>query len=131
MVSSISRDAGSTPEGVVIGVGYLIDGNQVTWGTVDGPLASGASVTVPTTGGSWTATSGEHTLTAVVDDINRKKSHKDILEGMAMCCFLVLRETIVHRQRTTLEDARKRTGTSRNPMRSNKLGKFRASPDDY
>jgi hypothetical protein len=71
--SAVVRNAGSspTPVGVVIGVGFCVDGTQVTWGTVNGPLAPGASVTVPTTGGSWTATAGSHTLTAVADDVNR------------------------------------------------------------
>jgi hypothetical protein len=71
--SAVVRNAGtaSTPSGVVVGVAYFIDGGYVTWGTVPGPLAPGASVTVPTTGGTWTATSGNHTLTALVDDINR------------------------------------------------------------
>jgi hypothetical protein len=71
--SSVVRNAGTaaTPSGVVIGVGYRIDGTQVTYGTVNGPLAAGASVTVGTTGGAWTATSGTHTLMAVADDVNR------------------------------------------------------------
>ena len=72
--SAVVRNIGSapTPSGQVIGVGYRIDGPQVTWGVVNGPLAPGASVTVGTrSGGAWTATAGAHTLTAVVDDVNR------------------------------------------------------------
>jgi len=72
--SAVVRNAGnaSTPSGVVIGVGYRIDGAQVSWGAVNGPLAPGASVTVGThAGGAWTATAGTHTLMAVADDVNR------------------------------------------------------------
>ncbi len=71
--SALVRNAGgaATPSGVVIGVGFRVDGTQVAFGTVSGPLAAGASVTVPTTSGAWAATSGQHTLTAVVDDVNR------------------------------------------------------------
>jgi hypothetical protein len=71
--SAVVRNAGTagTPSGVVIGVGYRIDGTQVTWGTVNVSLAAGATVTVGTGGGSWTATSGTHTLVAVADDVNR------------------------------------------------------------
>ena len=70
---SVVRNAGSaaTPNGVVIGVGYRVDGSQKTWGVVNGPLQPGASVTIGTQGGTWTATTGTHTLTAVVDDVNR------------------------------------------------------------
>jgi hypothetical protein len=71
--SAVVRNAGNapTPSGVVIGVGYLVNGTQVTFGTVSGPLAAGASVTVGTTNASWTAVAGNHTVTAVADDINR------------------------------------------------------------
>lgn len=71
--SAVVRNIGTvaTPSGVVIGVGYKIDGTQVAFGTVNGPLAAGASVTVSTTSGYWTAQSGSHTLTAIADDINR------------------------------------------------------------
>ena len=71
--TSVVRNIGSasTPSGVVIGVGYRVDGIQRTWGVVNGPLAPGASVTIGTNGGSWTATAGTHTLTAVADDVNR------------------------------------------------------------
>jgi hypothetical protein len=71
--SAVVRNNGTvaTPSGVLIGVGYKIDGTQVAFGTVNGPLAAGATVTVPTTSGVWQAQSGTHTLTAIVDDINR------------------------------------------------------------
>jgi len=71
--SSVVRNIGSgaTPSGVQIGVAYFVDGNYTTWGTVMGPLAPGGSVTVVTTGGPWTAAEGNHTVTAVADDVNR------------------------------------------------------------
>jgi hypothetical protein len=62
---------GNIASGAVIGVGYLIDGVQVSWGTVYGPLRAGQSITVGTNGGAWAATEGSHTFTAVVDDVQR------------------------------------------------------------
>lgn len=61
----------ATPSGVVIGVAYLVDGNQKTWGSVAGPLAAGASVTIGTDGGSYVIPDGNHTIMAYVDDMNR------------------------------------------------------------
>jgi hypothetical protein len=71
--SAVVRNQGtvSTPAGVPIGVGYFIDGTYLTWGSVNGPLASGASLSVGTNGGTWTAAPGTHQLTALVDDVNR------------------------------------------------------------
>ncbi len=71
--SSVVRNigGGSTPSGVEIGVGYLVDGAYATWGTDPGPLAPGESLVITTQRGPWTATEGDHTLTAVADDINR------------------------------------------------------------
>jgi len=62
---------GNVASGEVIGVGYLIDGVQVSWGTVYGPLRGGQSITVGTNGGAWGAPEGPHTFTAVVDDVKR------------------------------------------------------------
>ena len=69
--SAVVRNAGAvaTPANVVIGVGYFIDGAYRTFGTVIGPLAADASVTVGS--GTWSATPGDHQLTALVDDVNR------------------------------------------------------------
>jgi hypothetical protein len=71
--SAVVRNQGtvSTPAGVAIGVGYFIDGAYLTWGSVNGPLAPGASVSVGTNGGTWAAAPGTHQLTALVDDVNR------------------------------------------------------------
>ena len=69
--TSVLRNAGTaaTPSGTTIRVAYRIDGSQVTSGSVSGPLAPGASVTVGTTGGSWSATGGSHVLVAAADDL--------------------------------------------------------------
>jgi hypothetical protein len=48
-----------------------VDGVFRTWGSVSGPLAAGASVTIGTNGGPYTMPNGTHTITAHVDDINR------------------------------------------------------------
>jgi hypothetical protein len=71
--TAVVRNIGGepTPANQVIGVSFRVDGSQVTWGTVPGPLAAGASVTVPVTGGSWSATAGTHQLVAVADDVDR------------------------------------------------------------
>ena len=71
--TSVVRNVGSapTPAGVAIGVAYLLDGSYVTWGAVSDALAPGATVTITTQGGSWTAVSGTYELTALVDDVNR------------------------------------------------------------
>jgi hypothetical protein len=61
----------ATPTGVIIGVGYLVDGVSRTWGSVPGPLGAGASVTIGTGGAPYTIPSGTHTMAAYVDDINR------------------------------------------------------------
>ncbi len=63
---------GPTPANTAIGVGYLVNGSQVTWGSVPGPLAAGASVTIGTNANAWVpATGGFYTVTARVDDVNR------------------------------------------------------------
>jgi hypothetical protein len=73
-----NQGTGPTPAGVVHGVGFFIDGlNEVSWSdNLTNSLAPGQSVTATANGGplskaTWTATSGSHTLTAWVDDINR------------------------------------------------------------
>src|SRR5882672_5954092 len=66
-----NQGAAATPGGVVIGVAYLVDGVQVTWGIANGPLASGASVSIGTDGGSYVIPNGTSMITAFVDDVNR------------------------------------------------------------
>jgi hypothetical protein len=61
----------ATPVGIVVGVKYSVDGPGKTWGSVNGPLAAGASVTIGTNGVSYAIPKGTHTITALVDDVNR------------------------------------------------------------
>ncbi|MEW5960121.1 MAG: CotH kinase family protein, partial [Chloroflexota bacterium] len=63
------RNIGSAITGNTVGVAFLVDGAYVTFGT-SGPLEPGASRQIKSVS-TWPATSGEHTLTAVVDDVNR------------------------------------------------------------
>ncbi|HEY8085182.1 MAG TPA: galactose oxidase-like domain-containing protein, partial [Methylophilaceae bacterium] len=64
-----NQGAGPTPNGVVIGNGFYVDGNFVTWGAVPGPLAPGAPVTIDSSGGgAYTIASGTHTIMVKVDD---------------------------------------------------------------
>ena len=70
--STVQNQGGAaTPTGVSVGVGYLVDGQFKTWGSVAGPLAAGASVTIGTKGGAYVIPNGAHTITAHVDDVNR------------------------------------------------------------
>ncbi|MDD5632105.1 MAG: CARDB domain-containing protein, partial [Methylococcales bacterium] len=66
-----NQGTAATPAGVYIGVRYSVDGTPKTWGSVMGPLAAGASVTIGTNGGSYAIPAGTHTVTAWVDDVNR------------------------------------------------------------
>ena len=68
-----NQGTAATPAGVVIGVKYSVDGIGKTWGSVTGPLAAGASVTIGTNGVPYAIPSGTHSITALVDDINRFK----------------------------------------------------------
>jgi hypothetical protein len=68
---------GATPAGVIIGGVFAIDGNNVNWSdTHDTALAAGDSVVLAANNGVngtpvWIATPGKHTVTFLVDDINR------------------------------------------------------------
>lgn len=73
-----NQGTGPTPSGVVLGVGFSVDGSaNVSWsGSYTTSLSPGASVTLAADGGPtgsslWIATPGPHTLTATADDINR------------------------------------------------------------
>ena len=66
-----NQGTAATPTGVTIGVKYSVDGTGKTWGSVNGPLAKGASVTIGTNGGAYTIPDGTHTIMAYVDDVNR------------------------------------------------------------
>jgi hypothetical protein len=67
----LNQGTGATPAGTLIGVGYLVDDVYRTCGSIDGPLAAGASVTIGSTCGGYTIPTGTHTISAYVDDINR------------------------------------------------------------
>lgn len=72
-----NQGTGATPAGTILGVSFFIDGTQVSWSdTTTSSLAAGASVTLTANSGpsgtaSWTATTGNHTVKAYVDDVNR------------------------------------------------------------
>ncbi|MFN8453916.1 MAG: CARDB domain-containing protein [Anaerolineae bacterium] len=63
------RNAGSAITGGTVGVAFLVDGIAITFAT-SAPLEAGASRLIRAVS-PWTATPGEHTLTAIVDDVNR------------------------------------------------------------
>ncbi len=72
-----NQSSGPTPAGVILGVGFSVNGNLVSWsGSHTTSLPAGGSVTLSADGGPggvnyWTATAGVHTVTAHVDDVNR------------------------------------------------------------
>jgi spore coat protein H len=63
------RNIGGAITGGIVGVAFLIDGNYITFGTSPTLEAGGSRVIKAVA--PWTAIAGEHTLTAIVDDINR------------------------------------------------------------
>ncbi|MDD4995811.1 MAG: Ig-like domain-containing protein [Patescibacteria group bacterium] len=67
----MNQGTAATPAGVYVGVAYSVDGALKTWGSVMGPLAAGASVTIGTNGVSYVIPSGIHTVTVWADDVNR------------------------------------------------------------
>ena len=78
-----NQGTAATPADVVHGVVFKVDGVARTWSdTSTGSLAVGASRTVTANGGTagkatWPGTTGQHTVQAVVDDINRIKTESD------------------------------------------------------
>ncbi|NAZ88302.1 malectin domain-containing carbohydrate-binding protein [Kineococcus indalonis] len=75
------KNAGTaaTPAGIAHGVAFTVNGRAVTWDdTSRDPLAPGASRVIRATGGPagssyWQAGTGQFTLGATVDDVNRIK----------------------------------------------------------
>src|SRR5439155_1310703 len=55
-----NQGTGPTPGGVYVGVSYSVDGVYCTWGSVLGPLAAGASVTIGSGGGPCNIPNGTH-----------------------------------------------------------------------
>jgi hypothetical protein len=72
----LNRGAASTPGGTKIGTAFIVDGSEVSWsGNYTTALPANGVVTLIADGGPlgvnyWTATTGPHTLTALVDDLN-------------------------------------------------------------
>jgi len=71
-----NQGTGATPVGVIVGIGFAVDGTTVNWSDNNSTsLAAGASRVQTANGGPsgsiWTATAGTHTIMATVDDINR------------------------------------------------------------
>jgi hypothetical protein len=71
--TSVVKNQGTTatPTGVAVGVAYSVDGAYCTWGSVAGPLAAGASVTIGSDGGPCAIANGTHTITIFADDVDR------------------------------------------------------------
>lgn len=78
-----NKGKAATPEGVISGVGFAIDGKLQTWSdTTTFAIQPGQSVTVtansgPTASATWQATAGRHTLRAFVDDAARIKETRE------------------------------------------------------
>src|ERR1700704_2237302 len=67
-----NQGTAATPPNVVIGNAFNVDGTYVSWGAVPGPLAPGASVSITSSGGgAYTIPPGTHTISVLVDDVNR------------------------------------------------------------
>lgn len=73
LFSSTVKNIGpvATPSSESVAVSYMVDGTARTYGSVNGPLAAGASVNIGTDGGPYTISSGNHVMTGYVDDVNR------------------------------------------------------------
>ena len=63
-----NQGTAATPAGVVIGVGYFVDGSYKTGTYVSGPLAAGASKYIV---GNYTLPKGMHIIGALCDDVRR------------------------------------------------------------
>ena len=63
------HNIGTAATGNTVGVAFLVDGQYVTFGT-SAALQPGESRLIKSVS-SWPATAGDHTLMAVVDDVNR------------------------------------------------------------
>jgi hypothetical protein len=72
----LNQGSAAWPSGTNLGVGFLVDGTQVSYeGGYVSPLGPGNSVILTANGGpaggNWNATPGPHTVTANADDVNR------------------------------------------------------------
>ncbi|MCB1984010.1 MAG: right-handed parallel beta-helix repeat-containing protein [Nitrosomonas sp.] len=75
--STIKNQGGAATSDIFISVEYLVDGKYTTWGGQQGPLAAGESITVGSQGGSYKIPSGNHTITAFVDNLSRIKESNE------------------------------------------------------
>jgi hypothetical protein len=103
----LNQGTAATPVGTVVGVGFDLDGSAAAtvWEDTDtASLAPGASVALAATGGTvgsnyWIATSGTHSVTAWVDDVNRiaesNESNNKLTESVSVGTASVL--TVVAR----------------------------------
>ena len=66
-----NQGTATTPTGVVVGVGYFVDGVYRTYGAINTPIAAGASVNIGTNGSPYIIPKGTHTILANVDDAKR------------------------------------------------------------
>jgi hypothetical protein len=76
--ATVKNNGGATSAGTIVGVAFIVNGSVVNWSdTHTSSLAGGASITLTANGGpsgvgTWTAGgSGNYTVLAYVDDINR------------------------------------------------------------
>jgi hypothetical protein len=72
----LNQGSATWPAGTNLGVGFLVDGTQVSYeGGYVSALGVGASVVLTANGGpsgaTWTAIAGPHIITANADDVNR------------------------------------------------------------
>jgi hypothetical protein len=65
-----NQGGAATPVGVVVGVGFTVNGTWRAFGVTAAPLSAGASATVVSTS-SYTIPNGTHTIEAWIDDVNR------------------------------------------------------------
>lgn len=73
-VSIKNQGFSATPDGVTTGIGFYIDGSATanTWSdNYSTSIPPGGEVTLETNGPNWTATTGTHSVTAFVDDVDR------------------------------------------------------------
>lgn len=65
-----NQGAAATPSNSYIDVNFFVDGSYKRFGSVNGALAAGASLTVKTGTGTYVIPSGNHTLSGIVNPSN-------------------------------------------------------------
>ncbi|MEO7297127.1 MAG: phosphodiester glycosidase family protein [Verrucomicrobiota bacterium] len=85
-----NQGAGATPQGIILGVGFLVDGVGVSYtDKYTNSLAPGASITLTADGGPsgtnvWFGTAGDHVVTATVDDVARFSESNETNNSFAL-----------------------------------------------